>query len=174
MFGMKYLHFTDHRRCSNCCFYKCSHSSHWQKRFWFTLWKCSAEIFAVSLHIFSFSSSVQGLLQETLSFKQPQKKNSQGLRLGERVGQIPLLIILFPKTSDSLHRQMCSVGSCLVSLKPAIWFLFFCYLTKELSENHPYIYFAINCFIKKHRSNNPCIYNTPGTNLYLMEWDCIG
>jgi hypothetical protein len=35
-----------------------------------------------------------------LSVTQSQKKKSQGLRLAERAGQIPLLIILFPKASD--------------------------------------------------------------------------
>jgi hypothetical protein len=30
----------------------------------------------------------------------PRRKKSQGLRSGEHAGQIPLLIILFPKTSD--------------------------------------------------------------------------
>jgi hypothetical protein len=40
-----------------------------------------------------------------------------------------------------------------------------------------YIYFAINCFIKKHRSNNPsCTYSTPDTNFHWMEqgfMDCM-
>jgi hypothetical protein len=33
-----------------------------RKKFWFALWSCSAVIFALSLRIFSFSSSVRGLL----------------------------------------------------------------------------------------------------------------
>jgi hypothetical protein len=48
-------------------------------------------------------------LLKTLSFKQPQKKKSQGLRSGEHAGQISLLIILSPKTSNKTCIDTCAV-----------------------------------------------------------------
>jgi hypothetical protein len=52
------------------------------------------------MNIFFISSSFLGLLLKTLSFKDPQKKKSQGLRSGDRAGQKTLLIILSSKTLD--------------------------------------------------------------------------
>jgi hypothetical protein len=52
----------DHKRCWKCCPSTHRHSSHQWRRLWFTFWSCSAEIFAVSLRVFSFSPPVQGLL----------------------------------------------------------------------------------------------------------------
>jgi hypothetical protein len=55
----------------------------------------------------------------------PRRKISQGLISGEHAGQIPLLIILSPMTSDKAC-YTCSVGSSLVLLKVAIGSFFFC------------------------------------------------
>jgi hypothetical protein len=86
--------FTDHRRCWKLCPSTRRHSLHRWKRFRFTIWSCSAGIFAIYLRIFSLkSSAVRGLLLQTLSFEEPQKKKSQELRLEERAGQIPLLTV---------------------------------------------------------------------------------
>jgi hypothetical protein len=77
----------------------------------------------------------------------PEEK-SQGLRFGERAGQIPLLINLTPKTSDKACIDMCSVGSSRTLLKPAIESSYFCELWEELPKNDVYITFAIIFLLK--------------------------
>jgi hypothetical protein len=42
-----------------------------------------------------------GYCYNLLPSNNPRRKKSQGLRSGERAGQMPLLIILSPKTSDN-------------------------------------------------------------------------
>jgi hypothetical protein len=66
----------------------------------YTLKLFCRNIWNFPMNIFFYSSSVRELLLQTRSFKQPQRKKSQGLRSGERAGQMPLLIILSPETSD--------------------------------------------------------------------------
>jgi hypothetical protein len=76
--GMFFPLFINHRRCWKCYPFRRKYLSQRRKRFWFTFRRFSAGIFKISLRMFSFSPSVRGLLQWTLSFKQPQKKKSQG------------------------------------------------------------------------------------------------
>jgi hypothetical protein len=83
--------------------------------------------------------------------------------LGELAGQMPLLITLSPKISDQICVDIHAVWAVAESF-------FFCYLWKELLENDLYTCFAINCFVKKHRSNNPsCSYSTRDINFHWME-----
>jgi hypothetical protein len=95
------------------------HFSHWRKRFWFSLWSCSAGIFAISPWIFSFSSFVRGycciLVIQTVR------------------DEITMIKIRWPWWSNftadnsvpkdirqSLDWHTCNVGSSWVLLKPAI------------------------------------------------------
>jgi hypothetical protein len=45
----------------------------------------------------------------------------------------------------------------------------------EMLSLYTLISFAINCFVKNHRYNNPsCTYSTPDTNFNWMEQDSRG
>jgi hypothetical protein len=53
----------------------------------------------------------------------PRRTKSQGLRSGDRAGQIPLLIIVPEDIGQSLNRHTCGVGSSWVLLKLVVVFL---------------------------------------------------
>lgn len=81
----------DHRRYWKWCLCTRRHSEHWRKIFSFSLRNTSAGIFSISL-LFSFT--FPSFLLFTVRNNVPQKTSEeklQGLRSGERVGQIRVI-----------------------------------------------------------------------------------
>jgi hypothetical protein len=117
-------------------------------------WSYSTGIFSISLRIFlvvllSGATVVNFVLQTT-----PGEKITR-IKIGWTCGPNTTADNFVPKDigQSLLHSHTCGVGSSWVFLKLAIDF-FFCQLWKELPKNYLYISFAINYFVKKHRSNN--------------------
>jgi hypothetical protein len=89
---------------------------------------------------------------------------------------------------SALHSNQCTTGceahmnsanesACLISdnVQNVVVTIHKSQKVLKMLSLHMYISFAINCFIKKQRSNNPsCTYSTPDTNFNWTEQNFLG